>query len=69
MTGMGGATSVWGFHVTRPYITSYIVIPANVPLSVSETIEINDPNLTGTVHFVANSSVNGHEQVVLDTMI
>jgi len=69
MTGMGGATSVRGFHVTHPSITSYIVIPANDPLSVSETIEISDPNLTGTVHFVANSSVSGHEQVVLDTMI
>lgn len=69
LEGFGGVRSLKGFYVKSPVITTQEVVPVDTPLGEGETIEITDPNLTGTVHFVASSWVNGNYAVVVDTMV
>ncbi len=69
LDGFGGVRSLKGFYVKSPVITTQEVVPVDTPLGEGETIEITDPNLTGSVHFVASSWVNGNYAVVVDTMV
>ncbi len=69
LVGFGNITSLRGFYVKSPVITTQEVIPIDEPLAESETILITDPNLTGTVDFVASSWVNGNYAIVVNTTV
>lgn len=70
LASMGRANSIRGFRVIEPALADYSQFPANdTSISPPWTIIITDRNLTGTVHLVVNSSVNGHDQTVIDRMI
>jgi hypothetical protein len=69
LISFGGVTTLKGFYVKSPVITQQEVVQIGDPLGESWTAIITDPNLTGTVHFVASSWVNGNYAVVIDTTI
>jgi hypothetical protein len=62
-------TSLRGFYVKSPVISTQEVIPIDEPLAESQTILITDPNLTGTVKFIASSWVNGNYAIVVNTTV
>jgi hypothetical protein len=69
LVSFGGVTTLKGFYVKSPVITQQEVELIGNPLGENWVATITDPNLTGTVHFVASSWVNGKYAVVIDTMI
>jgi len=69
LTSFGGVTTLRGFYVKSPYLTSPEILAADQPLGESWSATISDPNLRGPVHFVAYSRVNGNYMVVVDTTL
>ena len=69
LTSFGGVTTLKGFYVKSPYITNPEVLGVDKPLGESWTAQIQDPNLRGTVHFVASSWVNGNYAEVINTTV
>ncbi|HTX44406.1 MAG TPA: carboxypeptidase-like regulatory domain-containing protein [Methanocella sp.] len=69
LDSMGGARSIKGFYVKTPVIKTQEILPVDAPFGESETIEITDPSLSGTVNFAASSWVNGNYAVVIDTTV
>jgi len=69
LVSFGNITSMRGFFVKSPVISTQEVIPIDEPIAEDETILITDPNLTGTVDFVASSWVNGNYAIVVNTTV
>ncbi len=66
---MGGASSVDGFSIQSPMITDPTVIDSNTELEIGRQIIVNDSSLSGNVHIVATSLVDGNVRVVTDTQV
>lgn len=62
-------TSLRGFYVKSPAITTQEVIPVDKSITEDQTILITDPKLSGTVNFVASSWVNGNYAEVANTTV
>jgi hypothetical protein len=69
LTSFGGVTTLRGFYVKSPYLTTPELVPADQSLGESWSATISDPNLRGSSHFVAYSWVNGIYTAVVDTTV
>lgn len=69
LLSLGNATSVRGFYLASPAIATREIIPADSSLGEKETIEIEDPNLMGTVRVIAYSWVNGKYAMVVNATV
>lgn len=69
LTSFGGVTTLRGFYVKSPYLTTPELVPIDQSLGESWSATISDPNLRGSAHFVAYSWVNGKYTVVVDTTV
>jgi Carboxypeptidase regulatory-like domain len=69
LTSFGGVTSLRGFYVKSPFITTPEIVPVDRSLGESFTADITDPNLKAPAHFVASSWVNGNYAIVVDATI
>jgi hypothetical protein len=65
----GGATSLRGFYVKSPFITTPEIWPVDSSFTESWSATITDPNLRAPAHFVASSWVNGKYAVVVDATV
>lgn len=69
LTSFGGVTSLRGFYVEKPYITTPELVAVDKSLGESWSATIMDPNMKAPVHFEASSWVNGNYAVVIDTTV
>ncbi len=63
----GGAKTIANPTITSPTVTNNI--PADSDWTIGETKTINDANLVSGAHLVVKATVDGEDQVVLDTTI
>jgi hypothetical protein len=69
LVSFGKVTSLRGFYVKSPIITQREIAPVDSPLGEKWSATITDPNLMGTVDFVASSWVNGNYAIVVNTTL